>query len=197
MTPASRRRVFIGIAIAAGLVAVIVAVAVFAALHRSGDSPDYVSVDGSVATWTPDKRGPALTMAGDNFDGEAVTLDGLRGSVVVLNTWYAGCAPCRGEAPDLVAFANDYAGKGVTVLGLNSVDDAATAAAFERTFDVPYSSLHDADGAATRTLNGIVPLNAVPTTVILDADGRVAARIIGAIDPSTLRSLVDDLLAEG
>lgn len=197
MTRRLGRRAFGWIAGAAGLAAVVVTVVVVSTLTGSDSAPDYVSVDGSVASWTPDNRGEPLQLAGEDYDGDAVSLESLRGGVVVLNTWYAGCAPCRGEAPDLVDLANDYAAKGVTVVGINSTDDESTVAAFDRTFDVPYASIHDVMGTATRALNGVVPLNAVPTTVLIDADGRVAARVIGAIDPSTVRSLVDDLLAEG
>jgi len=119
-----------------------------------------------------------------------------RGDLVVLNSWYAACPPCRAEAPDLVAFANDYAARGVHVLGINGTDDVGAAQAFERTFTIPYPSLADTGGHAIAALQGAVPVQAVPTTVVLDREGRVAARILGLADPSTLRGLVDDVLAE-
>ena len=68
---------------------------------------------------------------------------------------------------------------------------------FERTFAVPYPSLADTGGHAIAALQGVVPVQAVPTTVVLDREGRVAARILGLATPSTLRGLVDDILAEG
>lgn len=163
---------------------------------EEGEQTGYVSGDRSVVTWdAPDREGP-VEIAGTDFAGEEVDLADWRGDVVVLNTWYAACPPCRAEAPDLVEFAADYSGAGVRVLGINSTDDAGAAQAFERTFDIPYPSVHDADGAAIAALQGIVPVQAVPTTVVLDADGMVAARVLGVVDPSTLRSVVDDLLAE-
>ena len=116
--------------------------------------------------------------------------------VVVLNTWYAACPPCRAEAPDLVALAEDYADDGVQLLGINSTDAPGAAQPFERNFEIPYPSVHDTDGAAIAALSGVVPVNAVPTTVVLDRTGHVAARIIGQVDPSTLRALVDEALAE-
>lgn len=155
----------------------------------------YVSGDGSVTTWAGGERGKPVELAGTDFGGAAVDVTAHRGQVVVINTWYAACPPCRAEAPDLARLANDYAAKGVIVIGLNGTDDAGAAQAFERTFAVPYPSIEDRDGRAVATLQGVVPIQAVPTTVLLDRAGRVAARILGRADASTLRGLVDDLVA--
>ena len=94
----------------------------------------------------------------------------------------------RAEAPDLVALD---ALDGVSVLGVNTRDDVDTAKAFERTFSVTYPSLNGADGTAIAALQGLVAVRAVPTALIIDPDGYVAARSVGRIEPSTLRSLVD------
>lgn len=189
-------------AVAAGLVgAVALALAacsptITGGWDEEGEQTGYVSGDRSVVTWdATDREGP-VEIAGTDFAGKAVDVADWRGDVVVLNTWYASCPPCRAEAPDLVELADEYADAGVHLLGINSTDDAGAAQAFERTFAIPYPSVHDADGAAIAALQGIVPVQAVPTTVVLDADGKVAARVLGVIDPSTLRTLVDDLLAE-
>lgn len=156
----------------------------------------YVSGDGSFTQWaTADRQGP-VEIAGTDFAGEPVDLADWRGDVVVLNTWYAECPPCRAEAPDLVAIADDYADQGVHVLGINGVDDAGAAESFQRTFDVPYPSIDDRDKQAVAALQGIVPIQATPTTVVLDRDGKVAARIVGLAEGSTLRALVDEVLAE-
>ncbi|GEA80958.1 TlpA family protein disulfide reductase [Cellulomonas uda] len=168
------------------------------AQEQSTDTTDdgYVSGDGSTKTWAPgDRQGP-VELAGTDYEGTAQDVASWRGDVVVLNTWYAACPPCRAEAPDLVAFANEYAEQGVRVLGLNSTDEAGAAQAFQRTFDVPYPSLEDTSGQGVLALQGVVPLNAVPTTVVLDREGKVAARVVGLLDASTLRTVVDDLLAE-
>lgn len=157
--------------------------------------PGYASGDGTVTTWAADGRGAPVALAGTTYAGEAVDLADWRGDVVVLNFWYAGCPPCRAEAPDLATLATDYAADGVRVLGINSRDDAGAAQAFERTFAVPYPSLDDARSDAVAALEGVVGVRAMPTTVVLDRDGRVAARIIGRADASTLRALVDEELA--
>lgn len=156
----------------------------------------YESGDGSTKSWPAQDRDDPVEMAGSDFTGAPVDVADWRGDVVVLNTWYAACPPCRDEAPDLAALATDYADRGVHLLGINSTDDAGAAQAFERTFAVPYPSIADPDGKAIAALQAKVPVQAVPTTVVLDRQGRVAARILGRADPSTLRGLVDDVLAE-
>ena len=157
----------------------------------------YVSGDGSIETWVPDERGEPVELAGTTYDEEQVDLADWRGDVAVVNFWYAACPPCRAEAPDLAAVAEDYADQGVHLLGVNHTDDPGTALAFERSFDVPYPSLHDTDAEGVAAMQGVVPLRAMPSTVVLDAEGRVSGRIIGQVDPSTLRGLIDDTLAEG
>jgi len=166
--------------------------------HRAqaSDQAGRESPDGSTRTWAPSERGGAVTLAGTDFTGASIDIADWRGDVVVLNTWYATCPPCRAEAPDLAALATDYADDGIRVLGINRTDDVGAAQAFERTFEIPYPSIADTDGQAVASLQGSVPLQAVPTTVVLDREGRVAARVLGLADGSTLRALVDDLLTE-
>jgi peroxiredoxin len=164
-----------------------------------GDVADqgYVSGDGSFTQWAADDRQGPVDVAGTDFAGQPVDVADWRGDVVVLNTWYAACPPCREEAPDLVDIANEYADSGVHLLGINGVDDAGAAESFQRTFDVPYPSIDDRDKQAVAALQGVVPIQATPTTVVLDRDGKVAARIVGLAEASTLRALVDEVLAEG
>lgn len=161
-----------------------------------GEVSGYVSGDRSVTTWTVEDRTGPVEVSGVDFDGTDVDVTDWQGDVVVLNTWYAACPPCRAEVGDLVEIAHDYADRGVHLLGINSTDDAGAAQAFERTFDVPYPSLHDADSTAIAALSGVVPVQAVPTTVVLDRDGMVAARILGIADPSILRTLIDEALGQ-
>jgi peroxiredoxin len=156
----------------------------------------FVSGDGSVQQWDPGDRKDPVTVTGTDFEGKTVDSSQWDGDVVVINTWYASCAPCRAEAPDLVALANDRADDGVQVLGINTEDEAGAAQAFERTYEVPYPSIADRSGQVVAKLSGIVPLQAVPTTVVLDREHRPAARVIGQADPSTLDSIIDEVLAE-
>jgi peroxiredoxin len=158
--------------------------------------PGYVAGDGSFATWGIDERDLPVELTGVTYDGEDFDLAAWRGDVVVVNFWYAACPPCRAEAGDLKAVAEDYAPHGVKMLGVNPRDDVGTAEAFERTFEVPYPSLHDESARAVAAFEGLVPLQAMPSTVVLDRQGRVVARILGQVDPTTLRGLIDDTLAE-
>lgn len=173
------------------LAAVLLAIVLWLTACAPGEateSPGYVSGDGTVTEWAPAERGEPVDLSGTSFEDEAVDVGDYRGQVVLLNTWYAACPPCRAEAPDLVELDSR---DDVQVLGINSRDDAATALAFDRTFDVEYPSIDDSDGQAIAGLQGLVAINAVPTSLILDPEGRVAARVIGRVEPSTLQSLVD------
>jgi thiol-disulfide isomerase/thioredoxin len=154
----------------------------------------YVSGDGSVQTYDAgDRKGP-VAIEGTDFEGDDVDTADWAGDVIVVNTWYASCAPCRAEAPDLVDLAGSK--DGVQFLGINTEDDAGAAQAFQRTFEVPYPSIEDRTGVVIASLTDIVPLQAVPTTVVLDQEGYVAARVIGQAEGSTLEALIDDVLAE-
>lgn len=157
---------------------------------------NYQSGDGSVKTWAVADRGAPVDLTGTDFEGAAVDIAQWRGDVVVINNWYAGCPPCRAEAPGLVRLANQESAAGVRWIGINGVDDAGAAQAFQRTFSVPYPSIQDTDGRAVAALQGSVPIQAVPTTVVLDRQGRVAARVLGQADESTLKVLIDGALAE-
>lgn len=156
----------------------------------------YASGDGSLRTWSEDERTDPVEIAGTDFSGNAVDTRGTGGEIVVLNTWYAACPPCRAEAPDLLEIATERASDGVRLLGINGTDEAGAALAFEREHGITWPSIADTDGSAAAALQEIVPVQAVPTTVVLDRQGRVAARVLGQIDASTLDGLIDDVLAE-
>lgn len=163
---------------------------------RAGNDKSYIAGDGSYAELAPSDRGEPVEVTGTSAEGTPVDLTGWRGDVVVLNVWYAACGPCRAEAPDLQDVAAEYADRGVRFVGLNTRDDAPTAQAFQRRFAITYPSILDRDGAAIVALRGEISPQAVPTTLVIDRQGRVAARILGVADPSVLRTFVDDALAE-
>lgn len=156
---------------------------------QAPDSPGYVSGDGTVTVFDGDEQ---ISLTGTAFSGEAIDVADFAGQVVLINTWYASCPPCRSEAPLLVELdARDD----VQVVGVNTRDEADTALAFDRTFGVEYPSLNNEGGAAIAQLQGKVALAATPTTLVLRPDGSLYARIIGEADPSTLRSLIEDAQA--
>jgi thiol-disulfide isomerase/thioredoxin len=143
-------------------------------------------------------RGEALDFEEKTIDGSRLSLADLRGEVVVVNFWYAGCAPCRAEAPILDELHGEYAEDGVSFVGVNTVDQAATALSFEKNYGIEYPSVLDVEsGAARIAFAGQVSPSAVPTTFVLDREGRIAARIVGQLESkSILNTLISETLAE-
>jgi len=165
---------------------------------RSGDNKQYIAGDGSVTEFqNPATRLKGKAWAGYSETGVPVIDRDLLGNVVVLNFWYAGCAPCRAEAPALQQLKEQDSAQEVVVLGVNVRDSADTAKAFNRSFKLNYPSIIDAgSGNVLLAFTGIVTPQAVPTTLVLDKLGRVSARILGRFDPATLRALVKTALSE-
>lgn len=159
----------------------------------------YIAGDGSTTSIAPEARTQPVEFEGvTEFGGEASAAD-YRGSVTVVNFWYAGCAPCRAEAADLKSVYDEYSPEGVQFLGVNTRDGASQALKFTEEFEIEYPSILDTEGdrAVQRSFAGQIPLNAVPTTLVLDREGRVAHRILGQIlDRSQLSTLVSETLAE-
>ena len=161
---------------------------------RDGTNKNYISGDGSVTEF----RGELVSGAAwesTTFDGQQLSSKSLLGHVTVLNFWYAGCAPCRAETPDLAKIATQYEPKGVYVVGVNVRDTAATALAFARTHKLNYPSVIDIEsGSVVQAYTGVVSPSAVPTTLVINAKGQVTARVLGKFEPGTLRSLIDTAL---
>jgi len=166
--------------------------------YGDGTTENYISGTGTVTEVDPADRGDPIEFTGETDAGDTLSRSDLDGDVVVLNFWYAGCPPCRAEAPALEEVAEAYADQGVRFVGVNVRDQAETSLAFARTFDVSYPSIIDTDtGSVQLALAGTIAPNSVPTTIVLDGQGRVAARILGGLDgPSILDTLVGDTLAE-
>ena len=166
--------------------------------RQAGDAggKNYIAGDGSVAEFAPAERGTPVEFTAELFDGTPVSGADLRGEPALLNFWYAACAPCRVEAPHLVSLHERFAPQGVRFLGVNVRDTVTTAQAFERTFDIPYPSVEDASGDVLLAMTDHVPPQAVPSTLVLDRQGRVAARVLGAVQEGTLAALLDTVVAE-
>ncbi|WP_253259208.1 TlpA family protein disulfide reductase [Subtercola boreus] len=168
-----------------------------AAQYRSGDSKQYIAGDGTVTEIPLADRTAAVPFTGTTETGASVDSTQYLGQVLVLNFWYAGCAPCRAEAPALETLNAKYTGNGASFLGVNVRDQAATAVAFGTSFGITYPSVIDTDGAVQLAMSGVVAPNAVPTTLVIDKQGRVAARILGqATAPSILDTLISSTVAE-
>jgi thiol-disulfide isomerase/thioredoxin len=166
--------------------------------YREGSNKGYIAGDGTIAEFPADERGEPIAFEGETIEGETLDSADLAGEVTVVNFWYAGCAPCRAEAPMLQQVFEEFDGNGASFVGVNVRDQAATAASFEQNYGITYPSIVDAnDGDVQYAFAGDVPPAAVPTTLVLDAEGRVAARILGQLkDASILETIVRDLIAE-
>jgi cytochrome c biogenesis protein CcmG/thiol:disulfide interchange protein DsbE len=179
-----------------GAVAVLVALGVALGIQgiRSGDGPGSslgianepaeALADGSMA---PDFSLPALDGSGN------IVLSELRGDVVVLNFWASWCVPCRREAPALQAAWEDYRDRGVQFIGVNHQDARASAQAYERELGITYPSVFDPAGDVALDFG----LLGLPTTLIVDGDGRIAYRFTGYLEERSLREAIDDALAGG
>jgi thiol-disulfide isomerase/thioredoxin len=164
----------------------------------SGSNQNYISGDGSELELAAADRGEPVAFEGETADGDILSSDDLSGQVFVVNFWYAGCPPCRAEAEDLESVSQAFADDGVQFVGVNTYDDGPTAEAFERTYGITYPSILDAQRNRVQlAFAGDVPPNAVPTTLVIDRGGRVAARISGRIGaPSILESMIQKVLDE-
>lgn len=156
----------------------------------------FVAGDGTITVLPPEQRRPAPLVEGTTLDGEPWRSEAFAGTVLVYNVWGSWCAPCRAEAPALVAASRRTEGT-ATFVGLNTRDlDKAAPQAFVRSFGVPYVNLYDPDGALLLKFSGQLPATAIPSTLLIDRQGRVAARILGETSEATLVGLVEDLAAE-
>ena len=156
----------------------------------------FVQGGGVVTLIDAEEREPAPTFVGPTLDGGKFDLADQRGEVVVLNVWGSWCAPCRAEAPGFAAVANETADDGVVFVGVNTRDTETAAAAFEDEFDVPYPSVVDSDGRLLLAFRETLPPAAIPSTLVVDRQGDMAARVIGPISETSLRGLVSEVAEE-
>ncbi|MDQ0868118.1 thiol-disulfide isomerase/thioredoxin [Arthrobacter sp. V1I9] len=163
---------------------------------RAGDNKNYVAGDGSVTEFAAGDRKSAVQINGTLFNGTAVAPADFQGKVTVLNFWFAACAPCRVEAPILEELHQEFKPQGVQFFGVNLRDEKATAEAFDKSFNLTYPSFDDKDGGVLLAVSGLVPPGAVPTTLVLDKQGRVASRVLGEIQKGTLKALIAGAVAE-
>lgn len=162
----------------------------------AGSESRFVGGDGSIEIVPVSERQPAPEITGETFDGKQFNLADYRGKVVPLNIWASWCAPCRAEAPALNQVSREYADRPVAFIGLNTRDSRASAEAFVRRFEVPYPNVWDPSAQLQLAFRDTLPPAAIPSTVFVDQQGRVAARALGRVERPELRNVLDTLLAE-
>ena len=188
------------------VVAVVVAAAVVALVALAGAggrglAPEagtgQVEPVGSAVAVIPEAdRRPLPAFSAATLDGTRIDLGSLRGRPLVLNFWASWCGPCRAEQKGLELAARDLAGRDVRVVGVNIRDDQGAARSYLKEFGVGYPSLFDRPAVLPARLGDLGP-QAPPYTLVVDAQGRVAARVVGALpgdDPKGQAALLTDLV---
>lgn len=163
----------------------------------SGDTK-FVQGTGQITEVERGDRQKAPDISGKSVDGKRLDLADFKGKIVVLNVWGSWCAPCRAEAPNLAKVAKETEDEGVQFVGINTRDlDRANAKAFERNYEIDYPSFYDPSGKLIlRFPKGTLSPQAIPSTLILDRDGKIAVRALKELSEKELRSALDPLTAE-
>jgi thiol-disulfide isomerase/thioredoxin len=188
------------------VVAVVVAAAVIALVALAGaggrglapeaETGQVEPVGSAVAVIPEADRRPLPAFSAATLDGTRIDLASLRGRPLVLNFWASWCGPCRAEQQGLELAAKDLAGRDVRVVGVNIRDDQGAARSYLKEFGVGYPSLFDRPAVLPARLGDLGP-QAPPYTLVVDAAGRVAARVFGALpggEPKRQAALLTDLV---
>lgn len=166
--------------------------------YGSGGNKNYVAGDGSILEIPAENRGEPIDFTGVGESGEDISSEDYRGEALVVNFWAGYCAPCRAEAPDLQKLSEKWTDRGAQFLGVNTYDEAAGAQAFARNYGVTYPSIIDVhSGTVQLAFAGTVPPSALPTTIVLDAKGRVAARVLGQFETASILDAIIKRVVEG
>lgn len=166
-------------------------------LVKSGsDTPTAGFGNAIIEQLGPDQRSRLPQISGQLLDGREFDSRDLTGRVVVYNLWGSWCGPCRKEAPALRRVWEETRRKGVQFVGIDVKDSDASAIALERQFGIDYPSIRTADSASALLAFGSALASAVPSTVLVDRQGRMAARVVGPTTYATLKALVGDVLTE-
>ncbi|MGC5039502.1 TlpA family protein disulfide reductase [Streptomyces sp. DT190] len=162
-----------------------------------GDTNFVLGKDG-IATADKGERADAPDLSGKTVDGKQLDVDDYQGKVVVLNVWGSWCPPCRAEAPGFQKVSEDLKDEGVQFVGINTRDTSTgPALAFEKTYKVTYPSLYDPTGKLMlRFERGTLNPQAIPSTLVFDREGKIAARSLQALSEEKLRKMIAPVLAE-
>lgn len=130
-------------------------------------------------------------LSGTTLSGAELATDYGNARATVINSWASWCAPCRIELPEFVQASENPQFSDVTFLGINVRDSPDAARAFATNLTFP--SLVDPDGLILAQIPDVPP-QALPSTVIADQQGRVAARIIGPVPGGELDNIISWVL---
>ena len=165
-------------------------------IEAGGEDDRFISGDGSATAFDTAERVDAPEVDGTTLDGDDVSLSDYEGGIVVLNVWASWCGPCRAEQPVLDEVHAEYGDLGVDFLGVNIKDDETAAQAYLSNKGVAYPSLYDQPGEVPQAFRDTVPPRAIPSTLVIDPDGRIAARVIGPTTYGQLTELLNPVVVE-
>lgn len=157
----------------------------------------FVGGDGSIIVVEPAQRAPAPDVRATTLDGGTFDLVDYRGETVVMNVWASWCAPCRAEAPELQEVWEEEQDNGLQFVGLNTRDSTVAAQGFVESMGLTFPSIFDPDGQVQLQFSDSLPPQAIPSTLVIDGSGRVAARILGKVSAATLRGVIDEVAERG
>lgn len=153
-----------------------------------GSSDDY-----GITVVPPAQRVAAPGLRGESLSGQPLSLQDLHGKTILINVWGSWCVPCRDEVDDLRRARQELPRRDVGFLGINIRDDRSAALAFEESNGVTWPSFYDPGGTLLLGFRDSLAAAAVPTTYIIDADGRVAARMLNKQTTTTFVDVVDEV----
>jgi thiol-disulfide isomerase/thioredoxin len=161
---------------------------------RSAGQVGYPDVARNLTRVPPDHRTELPTVSGPALgSNQTISTQNFRGKVVVINVWGSWCPPCRKEAPDLQG-ASVQTKDIAQFVGITSKDyDPAPAEAFVRSFKITYPSIYDPTGKVLLAFAGELPPSAIPSTMIIDRQGRLAVRVLSEVSKITLVDMINDV----
>ncbi|MFJ6654866.1 TlpA family protein disulfide reductase [Streptomyces sp. NPDC091377] len=196
--PADRVRRRAALGAGAAVVALLTTACSSGGTSGGGGDTGYVSGPDGIATVKKAERVAVPELSGPTVDGESLNVADYKGDVVVLNIWGSWCPPCRAEAKNFEKVYQDVKDQGVRFVGINTRDSTTDKAlAFEEEFGVSYPSLYDPTGKLMlRFEKGTLNPQAIPSTLVIDRDGEIAARTLQALSEEKLRKMLAPVLAE-
>ncbi|MFI1509919.1 TlpA family protein disulfide reductase [Streptomyces sp. NPDC020597] len=163
-----------------------------------GGGTNFVLGKDGISTAEKGERAQVPDLSGETVAGKQLDVASFKGKIVVLNVWGSWCAPCRAEAPNFEKVSKDLQGKGVQFVGINVADpQVRSALAFEEQYGVTYPSLYDPSSKLIlRFRKGTLNPQAIPSTLVVDREGKIAARSLAALSEEKLRKMIAPILAE-
>ena len=166
-----------------------------ASIQNSGEA-GFISGDGTATFLIVEERNSAPELIALDFNGNAIDLKNYKNKVVVLNVWGSWCGPCRKEASELQELYLKNKDSGVEFIGINIRDSKVSAEKFITNFGITYPNIFDRDGVKLLGFKDTLPANAIPSTVLVDKDGKVAARQLGPIERALIQGFISSLVDE-